>query len=555
MRVERPEVFGETPEFETPKPKRGGQEEARQEGRGREFWSGDERFPDLYGGDPSPSPSRWSRPEPEPVPELERLAEDPVEDEEGVTRGPSEPVEPEQLTPQGRYRSEVTDSPDFVWELPDAAKLTRSTEEAARPDTAGQEKVAAQLIEALGHFNIEARVIGMVAGPHITRYELRLAPGIKVGKVAQLKDDLAYALAAADIRILAPIPGKQAVGIEVPNARRRIVHLGDVFQAPPPDWSPLTVWLGKDVAGRSIGADLAKMPHLLVAGTTGAGKSGAINAMLSSILLQATPHEVRMVLVDPKQVELTHYDSIPHLLTPVITSPKQAAIALQNLVREMEQRYAYMALARTRTLKDLNKRARLARRAAAAVHAVRDRRARGPDDGRAGRRRGLDHPDRPEGARGRHPPRAGHAVPARGRDHGHDQGQRAVADRVRGLLADRLARDPRPERRRVAAGHGRHALLAGRLLAPAADPGRVHRRGADRGAHRRLAATRASPSCARICSRRSRRRPVGGARRTSSIPTRTRCWRTRSGSWPRCRPPRPRCCNAACGSATRVPGA
>ena len=141
----------------------------------------------------------------------------PPEDEPGVTRGPSEPVEPEQLTPQGRYRPEVTDSPDFVWELPDPAMLTRSSEDASRPDTAGQEKVAAQLLEALGHFNIEARVIGMVAGPHITRYELRLAPGIKVGKVAQLKDDLAYALAAADIRILAPIPGKQAVGIEVPE--------------------------------------------------------------------------------------------------------------------------------------------------------------------------------------------------------------------------------------------------------------------------------------------------------------------------------------------------
>ena len=132
-------------------------------------------------------------------------------------------------------------------------------------------------------------MIGMVAGPHITRYELRLAPGIKVGKVAQLKDDLAYALAASDIRILAPIPGKQAVGVEVPNARRRIVHLGDVMQAPPEGWSPLTVWLGKDVAGRSIGADLAKMPHLLVAGTTGAGKSGCVNAMLASILLRATP--------------------------------------------------------------------------------------------------------------------------------------------------------------------------------------------------------------------------------------------------------------------------
>src|SRR4029078_9325929 len=165
----------------------------------------------------------------------------------------------------------------------------------------------------------------------------------------------AYALAASDIRILAPIPGKQAVGVEVPNARRKIVHLGDVLQAAPEGWSPLDVWLGKDVAGRAIGADLAKMPHLLVAGTTGAGKSGAVNAMLSSILLRATPHEVRMVLVDPKQVELTHYDSIPHLLTPVITSPKQDAIALQNRVREMQQRYGAMPLARTRTLKHLNK--------------------------------------------------------------------------------------------------------------------------------------------------------------------------------------------------------
>jgi S-DNA-T family DNA segregation ATPase FtsK/SpoIIIE len=176
-----------------------------------------------------------------------------------------------------------------------------------------------------------------------------------VAKVAQLKDDLAYALAASDIRVLAPIPGKQAVGVEVPNARRKIVHLGDVLASVPEGWSPLTVWLGKDVAGRAIGADLAKMPHLLVAGTTGAGKSGAVNAMLSSILLNATPHEVRMVLVDPKQVELNHYESIPHLLTPVITSPRKAATALQNLVREMEQRYSYMSLARTRSLVELNK--------------------------------------------------------------------------------------------------------------------------------------------------------------------------------------------------------
>jgi S-DNA-T family DNA segregation ATPase FtsK/SpoIIIE len=264
-------------------------------------------------------------------------------------------TDPAALTPQGRLRGEVTDDPDFVWELPDARRLlTRSTNEQTRPDTAGQERIAASLVEALGHFGVEAKVIGTVAGPHITRYELRLAPGTKVAKVAQLKDDLAYALAATDIRILAPIPGKQAVGVEVPNAKRRIVKLGDVFQDPPKDWSPLTVWLGKDVAGKAIGADLAKMPHILVAGTTGAGKSGAINAMLSSVLLRATPHEVRLVLVDPKQVELNHYESIPHLLTPVITSPRMAANALQNLVKEMEQRYGIMSLARTRGLVELN---------------------------------------------------------------------------------------------------------------------------------------------------------------------------------------------------------
>jgi DNA segregation ATPase FtsK/SpoIIIE, S-DNA-T family len=264
-------------------------------------------------------------------------------------------ADPENLTPQGRYRASITDDPNFEWLVPRSRFLVRSTGEAAKPDTAGQEQVAATLLETLGHFGIEAKVIGRVTGPHITRYELRLAPGTKVSKVAQLKDDLAYALAATEIRILAPIPGKQAVGVEVPNARRRIVHLGDVFQDPPPDWSPLTVWLGKDIAGRAIGADLAKMPHLLVAGTTGAGKSACVNAMLCSVLLRATPHEVRVVLVDPKQVELNHYEGVPHLLTPVITSPRMAANALQNLVKEMEQRYGTMSLARTRNLPELNR--------------------------------------------------------------------------------------------------------------------------------------------------------------------------------------------------------
>ena len=239
--------------------------------------------------------------------------------------------------------------------MPAPELLHRSSAEQARPDTAGQAQTAKNLIEALGHFGVQAQVIATVAGPHITRYELRLSAGVKMSKVANLKDDLAYALAATDIRILAPVPGKTAVGVEVPNQRRKIVQLGDVFTEPPADWSPLTVWLGKDVAGKAVGADLAKMPHLLVAGTTGAGKSACINGMLSSVLLQATPHEMKLVLIDPKQVELNHYEGIPHLLTPVITSPRMAANALQNLVKEMEHRYGTMSLAKTRNLPELNR--------------------------------------------------------------------------------------------------------------------------------------------------------------------------------------------------------
>jgi DNA segregation ATPase FtsK/SpoIIIE, S-DNA-T family len=328
---------------------------------------GAERYPDVYGedaadpfaGDDEPTTEHDALAAADDDDEHEAAVSVEEPEEPGVTAATGE-IDPADLTPQGRYRASVTDDPQFVWNVPSARFLKRSTADQSRPDTAGQEKTAGQLVEALSHFGVEAKVVGRVAGPHITRYELRLAPGIKVGKVAQLKDDLAYALAATDIRILAPIPGKQAVGVEVPNARRRTVHLGDVLQDAPKDWSPLTVWLGKDVAGRAIGVDLAKMPHLLVAGTTGAGKSGCVNAMLSSILLNADPHQVRLVLVDPKQVELNHYESIPHLLTPVITSPRMAANALQNLVKEMEERYGLMSLARTRSLVELNK-ARAAR--------------------------------------------------------------------------------------------------------------------------------------------------------------------------------------------------
>jgi S-DNA-T family DNA segregation ATPase FtsK/SpoIIIE len=258
------------------------------------------------------------------------------------------------LTPQGNRRSDVTESDEIDYRAPKPSLLERS-KAGARVDTASQEATAGELVEALGHFGIEASIVGAVVGPHVTRYELRLAPGVKMSKVSQLKDDLAYALAATDVRILAPIPGKQAVGVEVPNEDRKLVHLGDVFQEAPQGWSPLTVWLGKDIAGKAIGTDLAKQPHVLVAGTTGSGKSGCVNAMLSSILLRATPNEVRLVLVDPKQVELNHYEHVPHLLTPVVTSPRLAANVLSNLIKEMEQRYAVMSKARARSLVELNR--------------------------------------------------------------------------------------------------------------------------------------------------------------------------------------------------------
>jgi DNA segregation ATPase FtsK/SpoIIIE, S-DNA-T family len=294
---------------------------------------------------------------PEPVTEAPPPAPEPAAHE---TRAPFPRAERAaadagaELTPQGNRRSEVTEADDVEYVLPKSSLLQRS-KSGAKVDTAAQEQTASELVEALGHFGVDARIVGAVAGPHVTRYELRLAPGTKMSKVSQLKDDLAYALAATEIRILAPIPGKQAVGVEVPNHDRRLVHLGDVFQDAPTGWSPLTVWLGKDIAGKAIGTDLAKQPHILVAGTTGSGKSGSVNAMLSSILLRASPNEVRLVLVDPKQVELNYYESIPHLLTPVVTSPRLAANVLGNLLKEMEQRYGVMSKARARSLVELNR--------------------------------------------------------------------------------------------------------------------------------------------------------------------------------------------------------
>ncbi|MFL5951315.1 MAG: DNA translocase FtsK 4TM domain-containing protein [Gaiellaceae bacterium] len=217
------------------------------------------------------------------------------------------------------------------------------------------ERTAAALVQTLAHFGVQATISGQISGPRVTRYELQLAPGTKVSKVAALKDDLSYALATTEIRILAPIPGKQAVGVEVPNLSPNLVTLGDIFDDLPATASPLAVWLGKDISGTAVWTDLARMPHLLIAGTTGSGKSGCINTLLTSVLLRSTPDDVRMILIDPKRIELGFYESIPHLLTPVVSSPKQAAAALTNVVAEMERRYEKLSVVRARNLAEANR--------------------------------------------------------------------------------------------------------------------------------------------------------------------------------------------------------
>ena len=240
------------------------------------------------------------------------------------------------------------------YKLPDRS-LLRQSGTIGKPTAESNGQVALALTQALADFGVQASVVGEITGPRVTRYELQLAPGTKMSKVSALKDDLSYALATTEIRILAPIPGKQAVGVEVPNLTPNLVTLGDIYDDLPQTASPLAVWLGKDISGTAVWTDLARMPHILIAGTTGSGKSGCINTMLTSVLLRATPDEVRMILIDPKRIELSYYESIPHLLAPVVSSPKEATAVLANVIAEMERRYEQLSKVRARNLPEANR--------------------------------------------------------------------------------------------------------------------------------------------------------------------------------------------------------
>jgi len=250
-----------------------------------------------------------------------------------VPTGDTPPAKSEQLTMPLPKERKVN------WKLPPLKMLDRSV--AQQVDKKMVEDRGRLLEHALAEHGVQTKLVGMVVGPTVTRYELELLPGVKVSKVTSLHKDIAYAMASPDVRILAPIPGKQAIGVEVPNDNRQLVAVGDILASPEAKAAknPLEVAIGRDINGRSVLADLSKMPHILIAGATGAGKSSCINSLLTSILMRSTPDQVRLILIDPKRVELGQYNRLPHLLTQVVTNPKKAANALSWTVKEMERRY------------------------------------------------------------------------------------------------------------------------------------------------------------------------------------------------------------------------